>query len=50
MDGLASSSDPKTALMNEVRQQSAVLNARQLIEVFRPYAPSSLIYLASAVK
>jgi len=32
MDGLSSSADPKTAIMNEVRQQSAVLNARQLIE------------------
>ncbi|MCJ1234560.1 protein translocase subunit [Varicellaria rhodocarpa] len=26
------SSDPKTALMNQVRQESAVANARQLIE------------------
>jgi len=36
MDAFASSmsasSDPKTQLMNQVRQESAMLNARQLIE------------------
>jgi hypothetical protein len=34
MDFSSSSSDPKTAIMNEVRQESAVLNARRLIEVY----------------
>jgi len=30
--GFGSSSDPKTVLMNQVRQEAAVNNARQLIE------------------
>ena len=29
----ASTSDPKTAIMNSVRQEAAVANARQLIDV-----------------
>lgn len=40
MDGMssslgfgASSSDPKAALMNQVRQEAALQNAKQLIEV-----------------
>lgn len=31
------SSDPKAALMNQVRQEAAMTNARQLIEVFTNY-------------
>jgi import inner membrane translocase subunit TIM13 len=30
----ASSSDPKAAVMNQVRQEAALTNARQLIEVY----------------
>lgn len=33
MDALNNSSDPKTQLMNQVRQEAAMINARQLIEV-----------------
>ena len=32
----ASSSDPKAAVMNQVRQEAAMTNARQLIEVHTP--------------
>ncbi|KAE9961340.1 protein translocase subunit [Venturia inaequalis] len=32
MDALNTSSDPKTQLMNQVRQEAAMINARQLIE------------------
>ena len=31
--GLGGSSDPKAAVMNQVRQEAAMTNARQLIEV-----------------
>ena len=31
--GFGSSSDPKTTIMNQIRQEAAVTNARQLIEV-----------------
>jgi hypothetical protein len=30
--GFSASSDPKTAVMNQVRQEAAMTNARQLIE------------------
>ncbi|MCJ1479851.1 protein translocase subunit [Schaereria dolodes] len=30
--GFSSTSDPKTAVMNQIRQEAAVTNARQLIE------------------
>ena len=36
----SSSSDPKTAVMNQIRQEAAVNNARQLIEVNLPLPPS----------
>jgi hypothetical protein len=32
-NGLAAGADPKAAVMNQVRQEAAMSNARQLIEV-----------------
>jgi hypothetical protein len=40
----ASSSDPKAAVMNQVRQEAAMTNARQLIEV---HSPSSSFLFSS---
>ena len=37
-----SSSDPKTTLMNQVRQEAAIQNAKQLVEV-RLYTPIFLV-------
>jgi import inner membrane translocase subunit TIM13 len=35
--GFSASSDPKTAVMNQVRQEAAMTNARQLIEACLPF-------------
>jgi import inner membrane translocase subunit TIM13 len=39
----ASSSDPKAAVMNQVRQEAAMTNARQLIEVRPSFPPSNSV-------
>lgn len=44
----SSSADPKTAVMNQIRQEAAVSNARQLIEVrasSAPPTPSTILSL-----
>jgi hypothetical protein len=43
MDSFGGSSDPKERLMNQVKQEAAMQNARQLIEV-RPLYPTSVLY------
>lgn len=42
LSGLGSSlsSDPKTAIMTQIRQEAAVANARALVEVHRPHTRS----------
>lgn len=40
-----SSSDPKTAVMQQVRQEAAVANARQLVEVIKPPCLPTFSYL-----
>lgn len=37
--GFGATSDPKAAVMNQVRQEAAMTNARQLIEVGRSINP-----------
>jgi hypothetical protein len=41
----SSSSDPKAAVMNQVRQEAAMTNARQLIEVYPPIASIFFLFL-----